>query len=91
MPKLTIKQNNKRINDNVQSILINKFYPYHSVFRIIEELGYNSFGFEDDGGDYYRFRQFNPGSFRNRPCYKIIDSEQKSGVKFVIEYDCIRV
>lgn len=87
MPILTENQNSLRINNNVQSVLVSKFYNLNSAYRIIKELGYNTFGFHDDGGDYFRFRQFNPGSFRNYyPGYRTIDSSFKPGVKYIIEY-----
>jgi len=87
MPMLTKEENDLRINNDVQSVLINKFYSLASAYRILKELGYNSFGFHDDGGDHFRFRQFNPGSFRNYyPSYKTINSNLKPGVKYVIEY-----
>lgn len=87
MPKLTDKENRDRLDNDVQTILVSKFYPYTRAYQIIRELGYNTYGFDDNGDEYYRFRQFNPGSFRTRPRYKTIDSSSKPGVKFIIEFD----
>jgi len=86
MPIFSRTLNDNRVDDNVQSILVSKFYSLDSAFRIIKELKYMTYGFEDDGGEYFRFRQFNPGSFRSKPKYKTIDSSHKPGVKFIIEY-----
>lgn len=86
MPKLSKFDEWNRKNDNVQSVLVSKFYNLYKSKEIVKEMGYNIDRFDDPpGGDYYRFRQFNPGSFRSRPKYKTVESH-KPGVLFIIEY-----
>ena len=92
MPKLTEKQNKSRVNNKVQSVLISRNYdrfgssdPTPDIEDIIDMLGYNIY-FVDVDKEYYRVRQFNPGSFRKNPKYMTIRSELLDGVLYVVEY-----
>lgn len=81
--KLTKKQENSRLNDSVQSILVDKRYGLEKVCPIILMLGYNCI-YIDEEKNYYRVRQFNPG-LHKKPKYITKDS-LISGVKYVIEF-----
>lgn len=86
MPNLTLYRNENRINNNVQSILISRnHYTRNQVPFIINHLGYN-LNRIDTSKDYFRVRQFNPGSFRKNPKYITVSSKIIPYVKMVIEY-----
>lgn len=86
MPELNNYQNNIRVNDHVQSILVSKsMYKITDVCPIVRALGYNCF-YIDNSGMYYRVRQFNPDLLRKNPKYKILKSSLVDGVEFVIQF-----
>lgn len=86
MPKLTQYQESMRINNHVQSVLLSKDnYSLADVCVVVNAIGFNCF-YVDDKIRFYRVRQFNPGSLRKNPKYKIIKSDRFAGIEFVIEY-----
>lgn len=85
MPKISERRSNQRRDDNVQSVLISRTYDFRDIEDILDMLGFN-YNPVDITKDYYRIRQFNPGSFRIDPQYKTVNSSLLEGVKFVIEY-----
>ena len=83
--KLTKSQNNKRKNDSVQSVLIPKYYGLENVCDVIKKLGYNC-TYIDEDKNYFRVRQFNPGSFRAEPRYATVNEKKYKDILLVIEY-----
>jgi hypothetical protein len=86
MPLLTKKQNDARINNNVHTILFNRnIFSKNDVNKLLDLLGYNKNPIHTTK-NFYRVRQFNPGSFRSHPKYFTVLHKNIPGIEFVIEY-----
>jgi hypothetical protein len=86
MPELTKYQNEMRVDNYVQSVLLDKKqYKLIDVCPVVLALGYNCF-YIDESDNHYRVRQFNPDYIRNRPNYKTVVSSKLPGVQYVIQY-----
>lgn len=85
MPILTAKQNKARVNDDVQSVLVSREFKLEDLEDIMDLIGYN-YWYVDPTKNYWRIRQFNPGSFREDPQYKTVASKTFYGIKFIVEY-----
>jgi hypothetical protein len=86
MPELSKYQNEMRVDNYVQSILLDKKqYKLIDVCPIVLALVYNCF-YIDESANYYRVRQFNPDILRKNPNYKTIKSSELPGVEFVVQY-----
>lgn len=86
MPLLNKKQNDSRVNNSVHSIIFDrKFYNKQDIPILLKLLGYNNNPIYTTK-NFYRVRQFNPGSFRYQPQYITKSSKYYPSIDFIIEY-----